>query len=231
MPGYRVKIETLAVGGLDMQIRSLLDRQQYSDPLGEAARAGISSAAWPLFGMVWPSAQVLADAMLRFELGTKRVLEVGCGLALASLVVQRRRGDITASDRHPLTEAFLLDNLRRNGLAPLRYATGDWADADADAALGRFDLIIGSDVLYERGQPESLSRFIERHSSPAMEVLIADPDRGNRSAFNRRMDSLGFDRSELKVRVLPGGGAYKGRLLSYRRGYFNSVACKNITVA
>ena len=147
MPGYRVKIETLAVGGLDMQIRSLLDRQQYSDPLGEAARAGISSAAWPLFGMVWPSAQVLADAMLRFELGTKRVLEVGCGLALASLVVQRRRGDITASDRHPLTEAFLLDNLRRNGLAPLRYATGDWADADADAALGRFDLIIGTDVL------------------------------------------------------------------------------------
>ena len=229
MPGYRVKIETLAVGGLDMQIRSLLDRQQFSDPLGDAARAGISSAAWPLFGMVWPSAQVLADAMLRFELGTKRVLEVGCGLALASLVVQRRRGDITASDRHPLTEAFLLDNLRRNGLAPLRYAPGDWADASS--ALGRFDLIIGSDVLYEREQPESLSRFIEQHSSPVMEVLIADPDRGNRSAFNRRMEGLGFDRTELKVRVLPGGGAYKGRLLSYQRGYFNSVARKNITVA
>lgn len=229
MPGYRVKIETLAVGGLDMQIRSLLDRQQFSDPLGDAARAGISSAAWPLFGMVWPSAQVLADAMLRFELGTKRVLEVGCGLALASLVVQRRLGDITASDRHPLTEAFLLDNLRRNGLAPLRYAPGDWADASS--ALGRFDLIIGSDVLYEREQPESLSRFIEQHSSPVMEVLIADPDRGNRSAFNRRMEGLGFDRTELKVRVLPGGGAYKGRLLSYQRGYFNSVARKNITVA
>ena len=230
MPGYLVKIETLAVGGLDMQIRSLLDRRQFSDPLGDAARAGISSAAWPLFGMVWPSAQVLADAMLRFELGAKRVLEVGCGLALASLVVQRRRGDITASDRHPLTEAFLLDNLRRNGLAPLRYATGDWADAGA--ALGRFDLIIGSDVLYERGQPEALSRFIEQHSNPAMEVLIADPDRGNRGAFNRRMDSLGFDRTELKVRELPGGGgAYKGRLLSYRRGHFSSVACKNITVA
>ena len=215
MPGYLVKVETIAVGGLDMQIRSLLDRQQFSDPTGAAARAGISSADWPLFGMVWPSAQVLADAMLRFELGTKRVLEVGCGLALASLVVQRRRGNITASDVHPLTEAFLLDNLQRNHLAPLRYAAGDWGDNDG--ALGRFDLIIGSDVLYQRQQPEALSRFIEQHSHAAMEVLIADPDRGNRGAFNRRMDVLGFDRSEKKVARLPGGGAYKGRLLSYRR--------------
>ena len=216
MPGYQVKIEMVAVGGLDLQIRSLLDRQQFSDPDGDAARAGISSADWPLFGLVWPSAQVLADAMLSVDLGNKRVLEVGCGLALASLVVQRRQGDITASDVHPLTEAFLLDNLRRNQLAPLRYAVGDWADIAG--TLGRFDLIIGSDVLYERQQPEALSRFIEQHSHAVMEVLIVDPDRGNRSAFNRRMEALGFERSERKVAALPDGGAYKGRLLSYRRG-------------
>jgi predicted nicotinamide N-methyase len=170
---------------------------------------------------VWPSAQVLADTMQSFELANKRVLEVGCGLALASLVVQRRQGDITASDRHPLAEAFLRDNLRRNGLAPLRYAAADWGGAegvaDADGGLGRFDLIIGSDVLYERGQPEALARFIEQHSQAAMEVLIVDPDRGNRSAFNRRMALLGFDRTEATVKVLPGGGRYKGRLLSYRR--------------
>jgi predicted nicotinamide N-methyase len=214
-PGYQVKIETLAVGGVDLQIRSLLDRQQFSDPHGDAERAGISSTDWPLFGMVWPSAQVLADAMVHVELGAKRVLEVGCGLALASLVVQRRRGDITASDRHPLAATFLLDNLRRNGLAPLRFVTSDWGAATD--TLGRFDLIIGSDVLYERQQPEALSRFIEEHSHATMQVLIADPDRGNRNAFNRRMDALGFERSEKKVGKLSDGAAYKGRLLSYRR--------------
>ena len=215
MPSYQVKVETLAVGGVDLQIRSLLDRQQYSDPHGDAERAGISSTDWPLFGMVWPSAQVLADAMAHIDLGHKRVLEVGCGLALASLVVQRRHGDITASDKHPLAGAFLLDNLQRNGLAPLRFVISDWGVADD--TLGRFDMIIGSDVLYERQQPEALARFIERHSRDTMEVLIADPDRGNRSAFNRCMEALGFERSEQKVAVLPGGQAYKGRLLSYRR--------------
>jgi hypothetical protein len=43
MPGNSDEIETFAVGALDMQIRSLLDRQQFSDPLGVTARAGISS--------------------------------------------------------------------------------------------------------------------------------------------------------------------------------------------
>jgi predicted nicotinamide N-methyase len=220
--GYQVKVQTLSVGGVALQICSLLDRQQYSDPQGSAARAGITDTDWPLFGMVWPSSQVLAEAMLGVDLVGKRVLEVGCGLALASLVVQRRQGNITASDKHPLAGRFLSDNLKLNGLAPLRFVTSDWDSADD--ALGRFDLIVGSDVLYERQQPEALARFIEAHSNDAMEVLIADPDRGNRNAFTRHMERLGFAYSEQKVGRLPGGEPYKGRLIRYRRSVRAEVA-------
>lgn len=215
MPGYLTQVQTVAVGGVDMQIRSLLDRQQFHDPEGAAERAGISSAAWPLFGMVWPSALVLAAQMEHIALGTRRVLELGCGLALASLVVQRRQGRVTASDHHPLAESFLLENLRLNALPALRYRCGDWAVTDP--SLGRFDLIVGSDVLYERGQPRLLSDFIERHSHDEAEVMIVDPDRGNRSAFNRHMAQLGFEGSERRVTQLPAGAAYKGRVLSYLR--------------
>ncbi|KNZ30938.1 MAG: hypothetical protein AD742_19930 [Methylibium sp. NZG] len=213
--GYQVKVETLSVGGVPLQICSLLDRQQFSDPTGSAARAGITDTDWPLFGMVWPSSKVLAEAMLGIPLGGRRVLEVGCGLALASLVMQRRGGNITASDKHPLAGRFLRDNLRLNGLAPLRFVTSDWDAAGGE--LGQFDLIIGSDVLYERQQPEALARFIEAHSAEAMEVLIADPDRGNRNAFTRQMERFGFAYSEQKVVRLPDGQAYKGRLIRYLR--------------
>ena len=110
--GYEVKFQRIGVeGGADLQIRSLLDKQQFDDPLGLALDAGISSATWPLFGLVWPSAQKLADLMQTWELTGKRVLEVGCGLGLASLVVHRREGNITASDCHPLTETFLKANV------------------------------------------------------------------------------------------------------------------------
>lgn len=217
MPGYEVRLQQVAVaGGADLEIRSLLDRQQYADPLGEAEAAGISPACWPLFGQVWPSAQKLADLMQVAVLGSRRMLEIGCGLGLASMVVHRRGGDITASDCHPLTEAFLHANLRLNRLPDMRYRTGHWARSNP--ALGEFDVIVGSDVLYERSQPEALAAFIQVHAARDAEVLIIDPNRGNRSAFNRCMALLGFALTETMLDTpLHDGSPYRGRLLCFRR--------------
>lgn len=204
------------VNGAALEIRSLLDRQQYADPLGEAAAAGISPACWPLFGQIWPSAQKLADLMQVWELGARRVLEIGCGLGLASLVVHRRLGDITASDCHPLSEVFLRANLQLNQLPALKYCTGNWGRPNPE--LGTFDLIIGSDILYERSHPEQLAAFIQAHAATQCEVLIIDPNRGNRSSFNRRMALLGFDLSETRIDApLADGARYRGSLLHYRR--------------
>jgi predicted nicotinamide N-methyase len=232
MPGYLVKQERIAIAGVDdLVIRSLLDRQQFSDPHGAALRAGISSATWPLFGLLWPSgAQLAARVALRPVTAGERILEIGCGLALASLVAHRRGADVTASDNHPLTAGFLAENLRLNGLAPMKYRHGDWA-ADplepvgpADPPLpgavrGSFDFMIGSDLLYERDANGDLASFIGRHCAPSCEVWIVDPDRGNRSAFSRRMASAGFALREerLDMPAVLDAAAYKGRLLVYSR--------------
>lgn len=213
-----MKFETVRGSGADLRMRSLLDRQQYHDPFGAAELAGISSAQWPLFGLLWPSGQVLAHAMQSFELDGKRILELGCGLALASLVIHRRGGDVTASDCHPLTETFLKENLRLNHLPPMKYRTGNWGVGESDIDIGRFDLIIASDVLYDRNQPQALSAFIDLHSCATVEVVIVDPDRGNISGFNRRMTGLGYTHHQSRVSCLPDGETvYKGRVHSYGR--------------
>ena len=213
--GYRTRFDTVRGGGADLHLRSLLDRNQYHDPDGEAERAGIPAAAWPLFGMLWPSGQVLAGIMASFEIAGKRILEVGCGLALASLVIHRRGGDITASDCHPLCELFLQENLRLNLLPALAYQSANWSGLNP--LLGRFDLIIGSDVLYDRAQPEMLTRFIDLHAEPQAEILIVDPNRGNQASFSRRMGLLGYAHSKRLVAELPGGGPYKGQVHRYAR--------------
>lgn len=217
MPGYQVAFQNVAVAGAaGLEIRSLRDRQQYFDPLGIAEAAGISPACWPLFGQLWPSAQKLADLMQVWEFGKSRVLEIGCGLALASLVIHRRHGDITASDCHPLTETFLRANLDLNRLPPLNYLTGNWGRANP--LLGEFDLIIGSDVLYERNHPEQLSAFIQCHAAPHAEVVIIDPNRGNRSGFHREMARHGYTLHEALIDApLDDGSPYRGRCLHYRR--------------
>ena len=223
MPEYQVKHQTVTVGGTDYLIRSLLDRQQYSDPLREAENAGISPAGWSLFGQLWPSARVLALAMATVDLVGKRILEIGAGLALASLVVHRRAGDMTVSDWHPLSEVFLKENLRLNKLGPMKYRTGNWAGSNP--GLGRFDLIIGSDVLYERQQPGQLASFIDRHAAPSAEVIVVDPDRGNRAGFCREMAALGYRCTARRAdSVLEDGEPYKGRFLSFARAELAEAA-------
>lgn len=224
MPGYRIKLERIAIAGADdLLIRSLLDRQQYTDPLGAAAAQGISSAAWPMFGLLWPSGAQLAARMATHPVVTgARVLEIGCGLALASLVGHRRGNDMTASDCHPLTAGFLLENIRLNALAPMKYRRGHWGMRETGVesdVQGVFDLIIGSDLLYERDAEGLLAAYIGRHASPAAQVWIVDPDRGNRPAFNRQMADEGFGMCEerLDQRAAVGRVAYRGRLLTYRR--------------
>ncbi len=225
MPGYLTTQQDIAIAGCpDLVIRSLLDQQQYSDGAGQAAAIGISSAAWPMFGLLWPSGAQLAAHMVARPPATGRsVLEIGCGLALASLACHRLGMDITASDRHPLAESFLHANLALNRLGPLRYRHGDWAAEPAAVpgcrVSGLYDLIIGSDLLYERDDGATLAAFIGLHSAAAGEVRIVDPDRGNRAAFHRQMAEQGFahreqrlDRAATALAV-----AYKGRLLTYRR--------------
>jgi predicted nicotinamide N-methyase len=214
MPGYQVKYETITVGGTDYLIRSLLDLQQYSDPLGKAELAGISPASWPLFGHVWPSARVLARAMHTFDLTGKRILEIGAGLALASLVIHRRAGDMTVSDWHPLSQAFLNENLLLNKLGPLKYQKGNWEESNPE--LGQFELIIGSDVLYERQQPSQLTAFIHRHAASSAQIIIVDPDRGNRVDFCREMVGLGYRFTARRVdSFLENGDPFKGCFLTF----------------
>lgn len=229
MPGYLTKQESVAVTGVAaLQIRSLLDRNQFADPQGAALAFGISSAAWPIFGLLWPSGHQLAARMAERPVrADERILEMGCGLGLASLVAHRRGADITASDHHPLAESFLRENVRLNGLSALKYQHGDWADPGAvgddpaaPVAFGRFDLLVGSDLLYDRSAGPLLAAFIDRMASARAEVWIVDPDRGNRPAFNRSMNALGFERTEerLDCAATEDAAAYKGRLLSFRRG-------------
>lgn len=235
MPGYLTQEHTVAVAGVaNLCIRSLQDRQQYADPLGEAARLGISSASWPLFGMLWPSgAQLAAQLALRPVRSGERILEIGCGLALASLVAHRRGAHVTASDCHPLAAAFLAENLRLNNLAPLDYRHGQWGaepgswtprgrlGAPAATALaGQYDLIVGSDLLYEPDPRATLATFIACHAAPGAEIWVLDPQRGNRPAFHRQMAAQGFGLTQTDMGRASQGlaAAYRGRLLRYRRG-------------
>ena len=215
MTSLRLRYQTVEVGDVDIHLRTLRDMQQFQDEDGVAAALGISSAVWPLFGVMWDSGRALAHLMIDYDVAGRRILEVGCGIGLASLVLNQRTANITATDYHPETERFLMANVALNGGPPIPFVRAAWLDADC--GLGEFDLIIGSDLLYERAHVLSLSGFIDRHARPACEVLIVDPGRGEQGRFSKRMEDLGYTPSRRRVEPSHDLETYHGQVLRYLR--------------
>lgn len=211
MPPLRFRYQTIELGDLDVHVRTLRDRQQFSDDDGEADRRGISSANWPLFGVLWDASAVLAKAVAEYPFAGARVLEVGCGIALPSLVLRQLGADVTATDQHPEAEKFLAFNAALNAGGPVPFVLASWDEPGV--VLGRFDLIIGSDLLYERGQPASLAAFINAHATERAVVLYADPGRGMAGAFGTELAMYGFAQDG----ELPVGDGSSVRVRRYRR--------------
>ncbi len=212
----RICYQTIEFGDVDIHVRTLRDHMQYMDVDGVAENLGISSATWPIFGVVWTSGRILAYHMADFEIAGKKILEVGCGIGLASLVLNHRLADITATDHHPEAEAFLLENIFLNKGKKIPFYRMGWEDKGG--LLGRFDLVIGSDLLYERGHAEILSRFIDQHANPHCEVILVDPGRGNQGRFSRNMTALGYSNSGYTPdNAACAGLLFKGRILTYLR--------------
>lgn len=216
MSALRIRYQTIEFDDVDIHLRTLRDHLQYLDADGIAEKLGISSATWPLFGVVWDSGEVLARHMFSFEITGKRILEVGCGIALASLVLNHRLADITATDYHPEVEHFLKENVSLNQGKKIPFVRMGWCEKNSD--MGEFDLVIGSDLLYEREHVDLLSGFINHHVKPHGEVIIVDPGRGQHARFSKRMISLGYSHTRRKpTNVDHLAHPFQGHISSYCR--------------
>jgi len=216
MTNLRLCYQTVEFGKIDIHLCTLRDKQEFHDPEGIAEQLGISSATWPLFGVIWPSSMVLAHYMVDYDTDSKRILEVGCGMALSSLLLNKQRADITATDYHPEAHKFLNRNSLLNEDRAIVFEQVNWADKKD--TLGFFDLIIGSDLLYEDEHINLLTSFIEEHSNPACEVIIVDPGRGRKNKLSLRMIEYGFTSTQINpVNTEYLDQEFKGHILKFLR--------------
>ncbi len=216
MTKLRLCYQTVEFGKTDIHLCTLRNAQEFHDPVDIAKELGISSATWPLFGVIWPSSLVLAHFILDYDTGSKRILEIGCGMALSSLLLNKQCADITATDYHPEAQKFLNRNALLNGDKAIAFEQADWAHKSD--SLGLFDLIVGSDVLYEDGHDELLACFIEEHSKPSCEVVIVDPGRGRKNKLSARLVNFGFTSSHIKpIHTDYLTKEFKGHILKFDR--------------
>ena len=132
----------------------------------------------PYWASAWPSGTALAEAVAAAgDLEGKRVLELGCGIGMPSVVAARAGAQVLATDAAPEAVAYAAYNLALNGLDGEVAARG-WEDID-----GRFDLVLGADVLYLQANADALTRRLPHLVGPGGEAWIADPGRAACKAF------------------------------------------------
>ena len=216
MTNLRLCYQTVEFDKTDIHLCTLRNKQEFHDPSGIAETLGICSASWPIFGVIWPSSLVLANSIFDYETGSKRILEVGCGMALSSLLLNKQCADITATDYHPESHKFLQRNTSLNDGRAIAFEQVDWADKNDN--LGLFDLIIGSDLLYEDNHIQLLASFLEAHSKLDCEIIIVDPGRGRKNKLSSLMVDFGFTSSHQKpIHTDYLDHEFKGHILKFQR--------------
>jgi ETFB lysine methyltransferase len=129
----------------------------------------------PYWAEFWPSGRVLAGRVARMQGQGRRFLELGCGAGLVSAVAASRGFDVTATDYYDEAISFTRLNAHRNGLPPLDARTVDWRRWPDE--LGRFDVVVAADVVYEKPYPALVAEVFLRTLAPQGLGLMADPGR------------------------------------------------------
>ena len=152
----------------------------------------------PYWADIWPSSTALAGVVAALDGRGKRCIELGCGLGLVTIGAMRAGFDVLATDYYDDALLFARRNARAaTGQEPATRMV-DWRAFPSD--LGRFDLVLASDVLYERQYADLVAQAIVASLKPGGVALIADPGRIALLAFISACEDRGCA-TGIRVRV------------------------------
>ena len=155
----------------------------------------------PYWAELWPSAHVLAAALEVRDLAGARVIELGCGVGLPSVVAALRGAEVLATDWYEDALGFVRANAEGAG-AGVDTRLLDWNDPPADlvSPAAARDLVIGADLLYEARNGPALAALLPGVLRPGGEALIADPRRPHADALIDPLVAAGWAHERSDVR-------------------------------
>jgi predicted nicotinamide N-methyase len=152
-------------------------------PQEAAALPDAGAVEWapviPYWSVLWRSGVALACELDGLALRGRRVVELGCGLAVPSIAAARAGAVVLATDACAEALALVARNAHTNDVH-IETATVDWAEPDELVRRAPFDLVLAADVLYERASVVPLLSLLPRL---APEAWLADPGRPAAGAF------------------------------------------------
>lgn len=201
---YQFSTKTEQFGRFALQLKTLVNFEATVDQIFEHLQRQnqpeLLEDLCPYFAHLWVAARGLAQHIALIDdsaLKGKNILELGCGLGAPSMIAAMRGAHVVATDFHPDVAQLLRDNCRLNQISPISYEHLDWRSPEG-LAQTRWDMIMASDVLYDRSQPEMLAHVLDQLSKVGSpRIIIADPGRGYLQRFMDIMTGHGFSQHSM----------------------------------
>ena len=155
----------------------------------------------PYWADLWPSAlglcHFLAEnpALLPPAAG---VLELGCGLGLPGVLAGRMGGRVVLSDYEQAALEMAAANWTLNQHSKAETLLLDWRQPPAGLSP---DLILASDVVYEKRLQQPLVNFLHAVMRPKTTFLLSEPNRPANQSFLKELPNQGF-RVEKSVQIV-----------------------------
>jgi predicted nicotinamide N-methyase len=189
--------ETLAVAGRELRVVRPRDAEALLDE-----EAFEHEEFLPYWAELWPSGLALSAAVAERDFRGLRTVELGCGLAIPSVVAAIVGAEALATDWSEDALAFAARNARLNRAA-VETMLCSWTAPRALVARGPFDVVLASDVLYERRNVQPLLDLVPLL---APEVLLVDPGRPALAEFlDRATERWSIETKERLYRLTPLG--------------------------
>jgi predicted nicotinamide N-methyase len=189
----------LAIGGRDY---ALLRPRNVDELISEEDFA--LDERIPYWADCWPSARVLAERIADSRGAGRRLLELGCGIGLVSLAAAVAGFEVLATDYYADALEFTAANAARNAVGGIDTRLVDWRKLPDD--LGTFDVVAGSDVLYEQPQAALVASALAGSLAPGGLGLVSDPGRRTAEAFADECGRRGLSaRCASRVATTDGG--------------------------
>ena len=159
-------------GGNLFSFLSVLDSYALLDRI--SPEEFIKDEQMPYWAEIWPSAITLSSFIAdELTLQGKRVIEIGAGVGMASVVAAWKGASVLATDYSLEALRFARYNGLKNRVN-LAYERLDWRLVQCGE---QFDLLFAADVLYERVNLLPIVTAIDKLLKPGGMAYIADPRR------------------------------------------------------
>jgi ETFB lysine methyltransferase len=167
---FRTASRTVQLGGRDIE---LLSPANADDLISEDDY--VMDERLPYWADLWPSAQILAREVRTMRLTGQRVLELGCGLGIVAIAAVLAGAEVTATDYYDDAVLFAKINAAAATGRTITTRMVNWIEMPPD--LGKFDVVLASDVLYEHRYAALVAGAIAATLVRGGEAIVADPGR------------------------------------------------------